>query len=237
MEEAKASADSSIDVKYRLPFLAHVPMEPMNCTAHVREGRAEIWAPTQNPSLAAEAVAKALDIDISDITIHVMRSGGAFGRRFYADFVVDTAILSRKLGKPVKIVWTREDDVRHDYFRPASLQRVRAGTNAAGLLSFWHHHVVSHPREIFLERDGSPEEIANYEFPAAFVPNLLFEYTPVPARIPVGQWRAVEHSSNVFVVASVIDELAHASGSEPLAFLLALIGDEQFVEGARRFSL
>ena len=221
--------EHSIDVTYRLPFLAHMPMEPMNCTAHVREDRAEVWAPTQNPPMAAEAVAKVLKIPQENVTIHVMRSGGGFGRRFYADFITDTVLLSKQFGRPVKTVWPREDDVRHDYFRSASVQRVRAAAND-GSISHWHQKVVSHPREIYLERDGSPAEIGNYEFPAGFVPNLLFDYVPVPARIPLGQWRATSHSSNVFVVSSAIDELAHAAGIDPVEFWFNLVGAEQFVQ-------
>ncbi len=220
---------ASIDVTYHLPYLAHVPMEPMNCTAHVRGDPVEVWAPTQNPPMAAEAVAKVLGIDRQQVTVHVMRSGGAFGRRFYADFITDTVLLSQRFRRPVKVVWPREDDVRHDYFRPANVQRVRAAA-ARGRISHWQQKVVSYPRDFYLERGGSGAEIGNYEFPAGFVPNLLFEYASVEARVPLGQWRAVDHSSNVFVVASAIDELAHAAGSEPLEFLLGLVGHEQFVQ-------
>ncbi len=222
-------ADTDIDAVYRLPFLAHVPMEPMNCTARVDGDRAEVWAPTQNPPLAAEAVAKVLGIPREHVSIHVMRSGGAFGRRYYADFIVDTVLLARHFGRPVKVVWSREDDVRHDYFRPASVQRVRASAKE-GRVSQWQQKVVSHPREIYLERDGSPAEIHDFEFPAGFVPNLLFEYTSVPARVPLGQWRATEHSGNVFVVSSAVDELAHAHGVDALEFWLTLIGNEQYVQ-------
>ena len=228
-DPAMPDQGARIDAIYRLPYLAHVPMEPMNCTGRVDGDTAEIWAPTQNPSMAAEAVAKVLGIAQDNVTVHVLRSGGAFGRRFYADFITDTVLLAREFGKPVKVVWPREDDVRHDYFRPANVQRVRAATNA-GRISHWHQKVVSHPREIYLERDGSPAEIGNYEFPAGFVPNLLFDYVAVPARIPLGQWRAVDHSGNVFVVSSAIDELAHATGVDPLAFWLKLVGDEQIVQ-------
>ena len=220
----------AIDVTYRLPFLAHVPMEPMNCTAHVHDAKAEIWAPTQNPSMAAEAVAKVLGIEQSDVTIHVMRSGGAFGRRYYADFITDTVLLAKQFKRPVKVVWTREDDIRFDYFRPASAQRVRAATDNSGTISHWQQIVASHPRETYLERDGSIAEIGNYEFPAGFVANLLFEYTAVPARVALGQWRATEHSSNVFVVSSAIDELAHAAGIDPVKFWLSLVGKEQFIQ-------
>jgi len=220
---------NSIDATYRLPFLAHVPMEPMNCTAHVDGDRAEVWAPTQNPPLAAEAAAKVLGIPQENVTIHVVRSGGAFGRRYYADFITDTVLLSKQFGRPVKTVWPRADDIRHGYFRPASAQRVRAAASD-GRISHWHQRVASHPREIYLERDGSPAEIGNYEFPAGFVPNLLFDYVAVPARIPLGQWRATEHSSNVFVVSSAIDELARTVGVDPVEFWLSLIGDEQYVQ-------
>ncbi len=223
------AADTDIDVVYKLPYLAHVPMEPMNCTAHVEGDAAEVWAPTQNPPMAAEAVATVLRIPQDNVTIHVMRSGGAFGRRYYADFITDTVLLARQFRRPVKVVWPREDDVRHDYFRPGNVQRVRASVRD-GRISDWHQKVVSHPREIYLERDGSPAEIYNFEFPAGFVANLLFEYVAVPARIPLGQWRATEHSGNVFVVSSAIDELAHAHGIDTLALWLALIGDEQYVQ-------
>jgi isoquinoline 1-oxidoreductase beta subunit len=221
---------NNIDVTYHLPFLAHIPMEPMNCTAHVRGDTAEVWAPTQNPPMAAEAVAKVLDIPQDNVTIHVMRSGGAFGRRFYADFITDTVLLSRQFERPVKVTWPREDDVRHDYFRAANVQRIRAATNSDGDISHWQQKVASHPRETYLERDGSVAEIYNFEFPAGFVPNLLFEYVAVPARIPLGQWRATEHSGNVFVVSSAIDELAHANGIDPVEFWLSLVGDEQYVQ-------
>jgi hypothetical protein len=225
----------TIDVVYKVPFLAHVPMEPMNCTARVVGDQAEVWAPTQNPPMAAEAVAKVLGISQENVTIHVMRSGGAFGRRFYADFITDTVLLAKWSGRPVKVVWPREDDVRHDYFRPANLQRIRAALNN-GHISHWHQRVVSHPREIYLERDGSAAEISNYEFPAAFVPNLRFDYLPVPARIPLGQWRAVDHSGNVFVVSSAIDELAVSAGTDPVEFWLKLVGNEEFVQVREDFN-
>ena len=221
--------EPDLDAVYRLPFLAHVPMEPMNCTARVAGDTAEVWAPTQNPPMAAEAVATILGIPQENVTIHVMRSGGAFGRRYYADFIMDTVLLARRAGRPVKVVWSREDDVRHDYFRAANAQRVRAAVRN-GRISHWQQKVASHSRETYLERDGSPAEIYNFEFPAGFVPNLAFDYVAVPARVPLGQWRATEHSGNVFVVSSAIDELAHRAGIDPLAFWLGLIGDEPYVQ-------
>jgi isoquinoline 1-oxidoreductase beta subunit len=231
-----SSMPITVDVNYRLPFLAHVPMEPMNCTADVKGSSIVIWAPTQSPENIAAAVAKALDTLRENITVNVLRSGGAFGRRYYSDYAIDTAILSKQLQQPVKVVWSREDDIKHDYFRPASLHRVRAAIGEKGEIKAWHHKVANHSRSAFLERDGSPAEIDNYEFPAAFIPNLLYEYVHVPARIPLGQWRAVEHSSNVFVVASVVDELAHAADVDPLTFLLRLIGKKEYVQVIEGFN-
>ena len=228
-DPALPEGGANIDAVYKLPYLAHIPMEPMNCTARVDGDTAEVWAPTQNPPMAAEAVAKVLEIPQENVTVHVMRSGGAFGRRYYADFITDTVLLAREYQRPVKVVWPREDDVRHDYFRPANVQRVRAAA-FDGRITHWHQKVASYPRQIYLERGGSPAEIGNYEFPAGFVPNLLFDYVAVAARIPLGQWRATEHSGNVFVVSSAIDELAHATRVDPLAFWLKLVGDEQFVQ-------
>ena len=230
VEQALSAAKIKIDASYRLPFLAHVPMEPMNCTADVGDNGVVVWAPTQNPESIAEALAKALNVKADEISVNVMRCGGGFGRRFYADFAVDAALLSQKIKRPVKVVWTREDDIQHDYFRPSGLHRVRAAVGDDGRISAWHHKLVNHSRGPYLERDGSAAEIANYEFPAAFIPNLHYEYVLVAARIPLGQWRAVDHSSNVFVVASVIDELAHQAGIDPLVMLQRLIGTEQYVQ-------
>lgn len=230
IEEAAAISHKNIDVTYQLPFLAHVSMEPMNCTADASGDRIEIWAPTQNPSLLAETVATALNIKQESITVHVLRSGGAFGRRFYADFAIDAALLSQKTKRPVKVVWTREDDIRHDYFRPASVHRIKAAVREDGRIASWHHKLANYARDAFLEREGTPAELANYEFPAGFVPNLFYEYVHVPARVPLGQWRAVEHSANVFAVASAIDELAHETNTDPVEFLMKLVGNEQFVQ-------
>lgn len=227
---ALANASASVDVTYELPFLAHMQMEPMNCTVDASDDGIVVWAPTQNPGLLADTLGTALNVEPATITVHVLRSGGGFGRRFYSDFVVDAALLSRIVRRPVKVVWPREDDVRHGYFRSASVQKIRAATDSNGRVSAWYHKVVSHPRGPYLGREGLGAELDNYEFPAAFVPNLHYEYLPVHSRIPLGQWRAVAHSSNVFVVSSVIDELAHETGADTVDFWLRLIGDEQFVQ-------
>ncbi|HET6591439.1 MAG TPA: molybdopterin cofactor-binding domain-containing protein [Xanthomonadales bacterium] len=240
--EPEALLDAGDDVfeqVYQVPLLAHAPMEPMNCTARYDEGRVELWAPTQNPGGAAEAVGKALGVEASAVTVHVLRSGGAFGRRYYSDFAIDAALLARHAGRPVKVVWPREDDIRHGYFRPAGVHRIRAALDAEGRIAAWHHRLAGHSREAYLGREDPPwsSEIATHTFPAGFVPNLLFEHVFVPSRIPLGQWRAVAPSANVFVVASALDELAHRTGTDPLEFLLRVVGDADAVPVIERFSL
>jgi isoquinoline 1-oxidoreductase beta subunit len=224
---------------YQVPLLAHAPMEPMNCTARFEAGRVELWAPTQNPGGLAKAVAAVLGIGTGEITVHVLRSGGAFGRRYYSDFAVEAALLARKAGRPVKVIWPREDDIRHDYFRPAGAHRIRALLDEEGRITAWHHKLAGHSRAAYLEREDPPwdSELDPYTFPAGFVPNLLLEHVFVPSRIPLGQWRAIAPSANVFVVASALDELAHRAGADPIRFLLKLVGESDSVRITDRFSL
>jgi len=240
--ESAISADA-FEAVYQVPLLPHAPMEPMNCTARYENGKVEIWAPTQNPGDLALAVARALgipaDAAAERITVHVLRSGGAFGRRYYSDFAIDTALLARQAGRPVKIVWTREDDMQHGYSRPAGVHRIRASVDSRGAISTWQHKLAGHSRAAYLEREDPPHdtELDQYTFPAGFVPNLLFEFVHVPSRIPLGQWRGIAPSANVFVAGSAIDELAHRAGADPLAFLLKLVGEQETVRITDRFSL
>jgi isoquinoline 1-oxidoreductase beta subunit len=238
-ESLLAGGEDVFEQVYQVQLLAHAPMEPMNCTARYADGRIELWVPTQNPGGVAEAVAKAMAIETGGVTVHVMRSGGAFGRRYYSDFAVDTALLARQTGRPVKVMWPREDDIRHGYFRPAGVHRIRAVLDADGRIAAWQHRLAGHSREAYLEREDPPwsSEIAPYTFPAGFVPNLSFEHVFIPSRIPLGQWRAVAPSANVFVVASAIDELAHRAGADPLTFLLRLVGEADSVPVIERFNL
>ena len=242
--ETQLSADSDVfEAVYQVPLLPHAQMEPMNCTAQYKDGKIEIWAPTQNPGELAEVVALAMGISTDktseQITVHVMRSGGAFGRRYYSDFAIDTALLARQAGHPVRVVWTREDDMRHGYFRPAGVHRIRACVDAQGQIAAWQHKLAGHSRAAYLERDDPPfdTELDEYTFPAGFVPNLSLEHVFIPSRIPLGQWRGIAPSANVFVAGSAIDELAHRANQDPLAFLLRLVGDQDSVRITDRFSL
>jgi isoquinoline 1-oxidoreductase beta subunit len=237
------SGEKTFEAEYQVPLLPHAPMEPMNCTAAFTDGKVEIWAPTQNPGDLASAVAQAMGISSDQasefVTVHVLRSGGAFGRRYYSDFAIDTALLARMAGKPVKVVWTREDDMQHGYSRPAGMHRIRAALDEQGRIAAWQHKLAGHSRAAFLERDDPPHdtELDEYTFPAGLVSNLLLEHVFIPSRIPLGQWRGISASANVFVAASAIDELANRAGEDPLSFLLRLVGEQDSVPVTDRFSL
>src|SRR6266849_433162 len=227
-EKAFAPAAKKIEAVYEVPFLAHATMEPMNCTAHVRDANCEIWAPTQVPGAAADSIAKALGIPRENIQLHVTFLGGGFGRRLIQDYAVEAALISRQVGAPVQVVWSREDDVRHDFYRPASYQVLRAGVDASGELVAWFHRAASPSIGVFYSGTGiSPQAAAEMngpDFPAFGVNNLLTEFALAQSGMPLGYWRSVENSGNQFVISSFFDEAAAAAGRDPVEFLLAVLG-------------
>jgi isoquinoline 1-oxidoreductase beta subunit len=220
-----AKADAIIEAEYRVPFLAHAQIEPMSCTARVAEGRCELWAPTQNPTAARQAAAAVAGIDPAAVTLHFTRMGGAFGRRFYPDFVAEAVRVSKSVGRPVQVVWTREDDIRHGFYRPAGLHLLRASLGRDGLPEAWSHHLANAARYVYLGRDAEAGagELYPGDFPAGHVPHFELAYSSVPSEIPRGQWRAIAYSSNVFVVESFLDELSRAAGTDPLTYRVALL--------------
>ena len=231
VERALASAATQLESVYEVPLLAHTPMEPMNCTARIDGRRAEIWAPTQNPQGVRNAAARVTGFAPDDITVHVTRMGGGFGRRFYADFAAEAVYLAKASGLPVQVVWTREDDVRHDFYRPAGYNLMRAGLDADGKIVAWSQHLVNASRGHYLRWSPGPNqtelvdpgELEPYDLPASAVPNMRIAYTALQSRIPRGQWRAVEPSATVFVTQSMLDELAHLANRDPLMFQLSLL--------------
>ena len=218
------SAARTLDVVYEIPFLAHVPMEPVNFTADVRADRVELWGPTQDPGDAQDTVAQVVGVPRASVTVHMERAGGGFGRRLMIDYAAEAAFLSKEVGVPVKVVRTREDDVQHDYYRPAGMHRVRAGVDASGTPIVWAQHLANTSRYAFA---GRPEPVKSElypdDFPAQCLPNVRLEYTRVASVIPTGAWRATLHSANAFVVQCAVDELAHLAGRDPLAFRLAML--------------
>jgi isoquinoline 1-oxidoreductase subunit beta len=215
--------------QYELPFLAHATMEPMNCTAHWRSGTVELWSPTQSPEWAVTSIASALGIPTSAVTLHVAQLiGGGFGRRLYPDFSVEAALLSRQIDAPVQVVWTREDDMRHGYYRPCALHRFEATLDDNGMPTALRHRMSSAAiggsggKSPQPNKFGTGESLGVSDMPYR-IPNRSSEFTALESMLPRGSWRAVHTTHTIFAVESFIDELALAAKQDPLAYRLALI--------------
>jgi isoquinoline 1-oxidoreductase beta subunit len=223
---ALASAARTLEARYEFPFLAHATLEPMNCTAHVRPGGCEIWAPTQHPQLLQQMAARLLGLAPADVRVHVTLLGGGFGRRAMPDFALEAVQLSKAAGAPVKVVWTREDDFQHDFYRPASHHHLRAALDERGHLVGWTHRVAAPSilaynfPELFRGEDGQLTEGADVLYG---VPNVELDHAVAPAAVPVGWWRSVFHSQNAFVNECFLDEIARATAQDPLALRRSLL--------------
>jgi isoquinoline 1-oxidoreductase beta subunit len=228
-DAAIARAAKKVEAVYEFPFAAHATMEPMNCTVHIQKGRAEAWAPTQAPQWAQDIIAKVAGVPRESVVVHTTLMGGGFGRRYQGDFVLEAAQISKATGKPIMVLWTREDDMQHDFYRPASYHRFSGALDAQGNLAAWKHYQTSTSIGAMWNPKEPPE---NSEFAtAAFIPyktpNYRIEYALAKSSVPRAWWRSVEHSTGGFVVESFVDELAHAAGADPLEFRLRLIGEDR----------
>ena len=224
VDAALKGAAKTVEAAYFYPFISHANLEPQNCTAEFKDGKLEIWAPTQNPEPGRQLTARTLGIKPEDITVHMTRCGGGFGRRLANDYMVEAAWIAREAGAPVKLLWTREDDLAHDHYRPAGFHFFKGGVDGQGNVVAYQDHFVT-----FSMPSGqvtSSGAMGGAEFPGRFVPNVRFDTSMIPTGVPTGPLRAPGSNALAFVHQSFIDELAHAAGADPLAFQIKLLGDK-----------
>ncbi|WP_349745089.1 xanthine dehydrogenase family protein molybdopterin-binding subunit [Roseateles cavernae] len=226
---ALAKAAKTITADYYVPHLAHATLEPPAATARISEGRCEVWAAVQSPQAARERVAKRLNLDFSKVTVNVTLLGGGFGRKSKPDFVVEAALVSQEMqGAPVKLTWTREDDIQHDYYHAACAQHIEVGLDGSGKVSAWLHRSAEPTIVSIFAPD--PKQLAPFELglglsnlPLA-IPNVRFENPAATAHARIGWLRSVNNIQHAFATQSFVAELALAAGKDPRDFLLELIG-------------
>jgi len=230
-DAALQKSGKKLAASYELPFAAHVCMEPMNCTVYLQADRAEAWVPTQAPQWAQSVIAEISGLRPEKVEVHTTQLGGGFGRRYQADFVMEATQVAKAIGKPVMVVWTREDDLQHDFYRPASYHTLQAALGENDDLLAYKHFQTSTSIAYKWRQNGAekPEdtEFGSGETPPYQTPNLRLEYTLAHSSAPRAWWRSVENSSSGFVMESFVDELAHAAGQDPLEYRLKLIGDSR----------
>ena len=244
-KKALDGAAKKVKADYYVPYVAHALMEPINCTAHVQKDRCDVWAPTQGQTVAQLVASQISELPPEKVNIHTTYMGCGLGRRATPDFVAEAVLASKVSGKPVKVVWAREEDIKGDRFRAATGQRVEAGLDARGQLIAWSHKVVAGS----LMKDIAPQAIQNgvdimslwglVDFPISpdgnrilyEIPNLYIEFLISALPMPVDPWRSVQNGPNAFVTECFIDEVAHAAGKDPLEYRLGLLKES---EGARR---
>lgn len=225
---ALAAAAKVVRHTYEVPFVSHAPLEPQNCYAWVQEDKVHVIAPTQSPSGASRSAHAVTGIDRLDIKVEMARCGGAFGRRLTNDYVAEACMISKKTGWPIQLVWTREDDMRNDFYRPGGTHELIAGLDNRGLVTAWTQRLASGSK--YYRRPNMPDEnlwtseLYPDDFPRAMVENFRLEYFHNTIGLPRGSWRGPAHVVNAFVIQSFLDEIAHETGQDPLALRLELLG-------------
>jgi isoquinoline 1-oxidoreductase beta subunit len=225
VDAALAAGAKKIEAVYELPLLAHATMEPMNITVHARGSDAEVWAPTQSPDWVQGTVAHVLELKPEKVIVHTTLMGGGFGRRYMADFPAEAAQIAKVVGRPVQLLWTREDDMTHDFYRPAACHAMRGSVDANGHAAAWSHTLTSTSIRGYWDKKAAPEsqEVGGAKEMPYAIANVRLEYNPVASAVPRAWWRSVENSFNGFAVESFIDELAVAAGADPVQFRKSLL--------------
>ena len=233
-DAAMAAASKTITRQYRVPFVSHAPLEPQNCYAYVKADECHIIAPTQMPSGASRSAHAVTGIPRENIRIDMTRVGGGFGRRLTNDYVAEAAMISKRTGWPIKLQWTREDDMKNDFYRPGGLHEMHAGIDADGSITAWAQRLASGSK--YYRRPDMPDEnlyqaeLYVDDFPRRIVDNVRMEYFHNRIGLPRGSWRAPAHTANAFVIQSFIDEIAHETGQDPLRLRLDLLGEPRELE-------
>ncbi len=235
IDAAFERAKKRVEGFYVYPFVAHAPLEPQNTTASYRDGEIEIWAPTQTPDRALGDVARVLGMAPDRITIHQTRAGGGFGRRLINDPICEAAVISREMGAPIKLQWTREDDMAHDFYRVGGFHALKGAVDENGRLAAWQNHFIS------FSSDGkqpvSGGNIDDAEFPALLVENFRLTQTLLPLQTPCGPWRAPRSNAIAFAVQSFLHELSAAARRDHRDFLLELMGEPRWLKPGDPYAL
>jgi isoquinoline 1-oxidoreductase beta subunit len=225
VDVALSNGAKKVEAVYEMPLLAHATMEPMNITAHVRASDAEVWAPTQSPDWVQGTVASVLGLKPDKVIVHTTLMGGGFGRRYMADYPAEVAQIAKVVGKPVQLVWTREDDMTHDFYRPATCHRMRGAVDSNGRPVAWFHTLASTSIKGYWDpkADAARDEFGGSAQMPYVIPNVRLEFNGVDSAVPRAWWRSVENSFNAFAIESFIDELAAAAGQDPVQFRKTLL--------------